>query len=153
MPTPEERLAERGIELPNVPAPAAAYVPFSRSGDLVLTAGQIPVVDGQVQETGKLGGTVSLERGQDLARLCALNILAIAKAAAGSLDAVRVVRLGVFVASTPDFSDQHLVANGASQFLGEILGDAGVHARSAVGVPALPLDVPVEVEAVLEIRP
>ncbi len=153
MPTPEERLAERGIELPNVPAPAAAYVPFSRSGDLVLTAGQIPVVDGQVQETGKLGGTVSLERGQELARLCALNILAIAKAAAGSLDAVRVVRLGVFVASTPDFSDQHLVANGASQFLGEILGDAGVHARSAVGVPALPLDVPVEVEAVLEIRP
>jgi enamine deaminase RidA (YjgF/YER057c/UK114 family) len=149
--SPEEKLAELGIELPEPPAPAAAYVPFARSGALVLTAGQLPVVDGQLPATGKLGAEVDLETGQELARRAAVNILAQAKAAAGDLGFVRVVKLTVFVASDPSFTSQHLVANGASEFLAEVLGEAGVHARSAVGVPVLPLDAPVEIEAILEI--
>jgi enamine deaminase RidA (YjgF/YER057c/UK114 family) len=151
MTTPEERLAELGITLPEAPPPAAAYVPFVRTGDLVLTAGQLPVRDGALPATGKLGGEVDLATGQELARQCAVNILAQARAAAGDLAGVRVVKLTCFVASTPDFTEQHLVANGASEFLGEVLGDAGVHARSAVGVPVLPLDAPVEIEAILEL--
>lgn len=151
MPTPEERLAELGIDLPEPPAPAAAYVPWVRTGDLVLTAGQLPLVDGTLPTTGKLGGEVTLEEGQELARQAAVNILAQARAAAGALDGVRVVKLTCFVASTPDFTQQHLVANGASEFLGDVLGDAGRHARSAVGVPVLPLDSPVEIEAILEL--
>lgn len=151
MPTPEERLAELGIELPEPPAPAAAYVPWVRSGDLVLTAGQLPLVDGSLPATGKVGGQVSLEQAQELARQAAVNILAQARAAAGTLDSVRVLKLTCFVASTPDFTEQHLVANGASEFLGDVLGDAGRHARSAVGVPVLPLDSPVEIEAILEV--
>lgn len=149
---PEERLAELGIELPTPPAPAAAYVPYVQSGDLVFTAGQLPVVEGELPATGKLGGEVSLERGQELARQAAINILAQARAAAGDLGRVRVVKITCFVASTPDFTEQHLVANGASEFLGDVLGDAGRHARSAVGVPVLPLDSPVEIEAILELR-
>lgn len=151
MTTPEERLAELGIELPEPPAPAAAYVPYVRTGDLVLTAGQLPLVDGGLPATGKLGAEISLEQGQQLARQAAVNVLAQARAAAGDLSRVRVVKLTCFVASTPDFTEQHLVANGASEFLGDVLGDAGRHARSAVGVPVLPLDSPVEIEAVLEI--
>ena len=151
MATPEDTLAELGITLPEAPAPAAAYVPFARTGSLVLTAGQLPVVDGKLPATGKLGAEVDLETGQQLARQAAINILAQAKAAAGDLAQVRVVKLTCFVASDPSFTQQHLVANGASEFLGEVLGEAGVHARSAVGVPVLPLDAPVEIEAILEI--
>lgn len=151
MSTPEERLAELGIELPDPPAPAAAYVSWVRTGDLVLTAGQLPLVDGSLPLTGKLGAGVSLEQGQDLARRAAVNILAQARAAAGELTRVRVLKLTCFVASAPDFTEQHLVANGASEFLGDVLGDAGRHARSAVGVPVLPLDSPVEIEAILEL--
>lgn len=151
MTAPEDKLAELGIELPEAPAPAAAYQPFAKSGSLVLTAGQLPVVDGKLPATGKLGAGVDLETGQQLARQCAINILAQAKAAAGDLAQVRVVKLTCFVASDPSFTEQHLVANGASNFLGEVLGDNGVHARSAVGVPVLPLDAPVEIEAILEL--
>lgn len=149
--TPEQRLADRGIELPAAPAPAAAYQPYVRSGPTVFTAGQLPLVDGSLPATGKLGGALTTEQGADLARQAAVNILAQAKAAAGDLAQVRVLKLTVFVASTPEFTEQHLVANGASEFLGDILGDAGTHARSAVGVAVLPLDSPVEVEAILEI--
>lgn len=147
-----DRLAALGLELPDVPTPAAAYQPWRRAGDLVFTAGQLPVVDGALPRTGKLGAELTTADGAELARTAALNVLAAAAAAAGDLDRVRVVKLTVFVASTPDFVEQHLVANGASELIGEVLGDEGIHARSAVGVPALPLDAPVEVEAVLEVR-
>lgn len=146
-----QRLHDLGEVLPEVPAPAAAYVPYRQVGDLVYTSGQLPVVDGALPLTGKVGADVTLEQAQPLARRCALNILAIGAAAAGDLDDVQVVKLTVFVASDPSFSQQHLVANGASEFLGEVLGEAGVHARAAVGVPVLPLDSPVEVEAILRI--
>lgn len=149
--TPEQRLAELGVELPPAPAPAAAYQPYARSGGWVFTAGQLPLVDGALAATGKLGDGLTTEQGADLARQAALNLLAQARAAAGGLAAVRLIKLTVFVASTPGFTEQHLVANGASDFLGEVLGQAGAHARSAVGVAVLPLDSPVEVEAVFEI--
>lgn len=147
----DDRLAELGIELPEPPAPAAAYRAWTRAGALVFTAGQLPVVDGELQATGRLGAELDTARGAELARTAAVNILAVARAAAGSLDAVRTVKLTVFVASTPQFVEHHLVANGASELLAEVLGERGVHARSAVGVAALPLDSPVEVEAVLEV--
>lgn len=150
---PEDRLAELGVELPEPPEPAAVYAPSRKAGDLLFTAGQLPVVDGALPETGKLGSSLTTHQGEELARTAAINLLAVAKAAAGGeLRRVRVVKLTVFVASAPDFVEQHLVANGASRFLGEVLGDEGVHARSAVGVPVLPLDSPVEVEAVFELR-
>jgi enamine deaminase RidA (YjgF/YER057c/UK114 family) len=150
--TPEERLAVAGIVLPEAPPPAASYVPWVRTGDLVLTAGQIPVVSGSPVATGKVGAELTLEDAQAAARTCAINVLAQLKAAVGELSAVRrLVKITVFVASDPSFTDQHLVANGASDLLGEILGDAGAHARSAVGVAVLPLDVPVEVEAIAEV--
>jgi enamine deaminase RidA (YjgF/YER057c/UK114 family) len=151
--TPESRLAELGIELPAAPPPAAAYVPWVRSGDLVFTAGQIPVVDGRPTHVGIVGAGVSLEQAQDAARRCAVNVLAQVRAAVGELSAVRrVVKLTVFVASDPGFTEQHLVANGASELVGQVFeGDAGRHARSAVGVAVLPLGVPVEVEAVVEV--
>lgn len=150
--TPEERLESLGLPLPPAPAAAAAYKPWSASGNLVMTAGQLPVVDGELPHTGKVGGEVSLAQAEKLARQAAVNILAQAKDAAGELSRVRVVKLTCFVASTPDFTQQHLVANGASELLAEVLGEDGRHARSAVGVPVLPLDSPVEIEAVLEIR-
>jgi len=146
-----DRLRDLGEQLPAVPPPAAAYTPFTRVGDLVYTSGQLPVVEGALPMTGKVGAEVTLELAQPLARRCALNVLAIGAEAAGDLDRIRVVKLTVFVASDPSFTEQHLVANGASEFLGEVLGDAGVHARSAVGVAVLPLDAPVEVEAILQI--
>lgn len=149
---PSARLEELGLELPEVPAPAAAYRPTARAGDLVLTAGQLPLVDGALSTTGKLGD-LSTEEGAELARTAALNVLAAAASAAGSLDRVRIVKLTVFVASDPAFTEQHLVANGASELLGEVLGERGVHARSAVGVASLPLGAPVEVEAVVEVMP
>jgi enamine deaminase RidA (YjgF/YER057c/UK114 family) len=148
---PEDRLAELGIELPEPPSPAAAYVPFVRTGSYVFTAGQLPLLDGELPATGKLGAEVDLETGQELARRASINILAQAKAAAGDLARVRVLKLTCFVASDPSFTEQHLVANGASEFLGDVLGDRGVHARSAVGVAVLPLDAPVEIEAILEL--
>lgn len=147
------RLSALGLTLPRVPAPAAAYQPWSASGDLVFTAGQLPLVGGALQGSGRLGEELSTSEGAGLARLAALNLLAVGSAAFGSLEAFRVVKVVVFVASDDDFHEQHLVADGASQLFGEVLGDAGVHARSAVGVPALPLDAPVEVEAVLERLP
>lgn len=148
--TPTERLAALGLTLPPVPAPAAAYQPWSTQGGVVYTAGQLPLVGGSLPRTGRLGAELTTAEGAAEARVAALNLLAVAAAALGSLDVVRVVKLVVFVASTPEFHEQHLVANGASELLGEVLGPEGVHARSAVGVAALPLGAPVEMEAVLE---
>ncbi len=147
-----DRLAELGLTLPPAPSPAAAYVPAVVSGGQVVTAGQLPVVDGTLEVTGRCGDEVDTEGARQLARTAALNLLAVASAAVdGDLDRLRLVKLVVFVASTPDFHEQHLVANGASQLLADVLGDAGVHARSAVGVAALPMDAPVEIEGVFEI--
>jgi len=150
----EARLAELGITIPEVVPPLAAYQPAARTGNLVFTAGQLPARDGEMLAIGKLGANVSEEQGYACARQCALNALAAIRAEIGSLDdIVRVVKAVVFVASTPDFTGQPKVANGASELLGEVFGESGKHARSAVGVTALPLDVPVEVELVVEIRP
>jgi enamine deaminase RidA (YjgF/YER057c/UK114 family) len=150
--TPEQRLAELGLSVPEVVAPLAAYAPTARTGSLVFTAGQLPARDGVMLATGKLGAEVSEEEGYACARQCALNALAAIKAEIGELSAIkRVVKAVVFVASTPDFTAQPKVANGASELLGEVFGDAGKHARSAVGVSVLPLDVPVEVELIVEV--
>lgn len=149
----EAKLAELGIEIPQVVPPLAAYVPALRTGNLVFTAGQLPARDGEMIAIGKVGGEVTEEQGYECARQCALNALAAIKAEIGSLDDItRVVKAVVFVASTPDFTGQPKVANGASEFLAEVFGDAGKHARSAVGVTALPLDVPVEVELIVEVK-
>ena len=148
----EQRLAELGITVPEVVPPVAAYVPAVRTGNLIYTSGQLPARDGEMIAVGKLGGAVDEEAGYECARQCALNALAAIKAEIGSLDQVkRVVKAVVFVASTPEFTGQPKVANGASEFLGEVFGEAGKHARSAVGVPVLPLDVPVEVELIVEV--
>ncbi|MDX1510426.1 MAG: RidA family protein [Nitriliruptorales bacterium] len=149
MSTALERLAARGLLLPPVPEPAAAYRPWTRAGDLVFTAGQLPTRDGALAATGLLGRDLATAEGQALAELAALNLLAVANAACDGLEDVRVVKLTVFVASAPSFTEQHLVANGASQLLADVLGERGRHARSAVGVPCLPLHAPVEVEAIL----
>jgi enamine deaminase RidA (YjgF/YER057c/UK114 family) len=150
--TPEQRLAELGLSVPEVVAPLAAYAPTARTGSLVFTAGQLPARDGVMLATGKLGAEVSEEEGYACARQCALNALGAIKAEIGELSAIkRVVKAVVFVASTPDFTAQPKVANGASELLGEVFGDAGKHARSAVGVSVLPLDVPVEVELIVEV--
>lgn len=146
-----DRLAELGLELPPVAKPVAAYVPAVVTGNLVFTAGQLPFVSGTLAATGKFGAALVAEDGAALARICVLNALAAAESVIGSLDRVtRVVKVVAFVASTPDFTAQPAVANGASELLGQIFGDAGQHARSAVGVPVLPLDSPVEVELILE---
>jgi enamine deaminase RidA (YjgF/YER057c/UK114 family) len=150
----EDRLAELGLTLPDVPAPVAAYTPAVRTGDLVFTSGQVPTVDGKVVATGKVGAEVDAADAQEYARICALNALAAVKALVGDLDKVRrVVKVVGFVASAPDFTGQPGVINGASELLNQVFGDAGVHARSAVGVAALPLDVPVEVEILVEVDP
>lgn len=147
------RLAELGIALPPVPAPVAAYVPAVRVGDLVHTSGQLPFVDGALVATGRVGAAVDEEEAARAARIAALNALAAAAEAAGGIDALeRVVKVTVFVASTDDFHAQPAVANGASHLIGEVFGSAGTHARSAVGVGALPLDAPVEVELVAAVR-
>jgi enamine deaminase RidA (YjgF/YER057c/UK114 family) len=152
----ESRLAELGITLPDVAVPVAAYVPAVRSGSYVYTAGQLPFVDGALPTTGKVGagdGLVDPEAAADLARTCALNALAAVRSVVGSLDDVaRVVKVTGFVASDPSFTGQPGVVNGASTVLAEIFGDAGVHARSAVGVAVLPLDAPVEVELIVELK-
>jgi enamine deaminase RidA (YjgF/YER057c/UK114 family) len=150
--TPEERLAAMGLTVPQVATPVAAYVPAVRSGSYVFTSGQLPMRDGQLIQTGKVGGEVTQEEAVDCARQCALNALAAVRAEIGELAAVkRVVKVVAFVASTPDFTGQPLVANGVSELLGEVFGDIGRHARSAVGVPVLPLDAPVEVELIVEV--
>ena len=150
--TAADRLRELGLELPPVATPAGDYVPAVRSGSLVFTSGQLPMVDGQLAAVGKVGALVTPEQAKDLARTCALNALAAVDALVGLDSVVRVVKVTGFVASTPDFTGQPGVLNGASELLGQVLGDAGVHARSAVGVAALPLDAPVEVELVVEVR-
>ncbi len=152
MGTPEERLAELGIELPTVAPPVAAYVPALRSGNYVYTSGQLPMVNGSLVRTGKVGAEVDADTAKDLARTCALNALAAVKSVVGELSAItRVVKVVGFVASAPDFTGQPLVINGASELLGDVFGEIGRHARSAVGVAVLPLDAPVEVEIVVEV--
>ena len=151
--TIESRLAEMGVVLPAAAAPAANYLPYAQAGNLLLTAGQLPLKDGKLTASGLLGRDLDTAAGRDAARQCAINILAQVKAATGDLGRLkRIVKISVFVASTPDFTEQHLVANGASDFLAEALGEAGKHARSAVGMAALPLDAPVEIEAICEIE-
>ncbi|CAL9515228.1 RidA family protein [Streptomyces albus] len=148
----EEKLAELGLTLPETATPAGAYVPALRTGPYVYTAGQLPLVSGTLPTTGKVGAEVTPEEAKDLARTAALNALAAVKSVAGDLDRVaRVVKVTGFVASAPDFTGQPGVINGASELLGEVLGDKGVHARSAVGVAVLPLDAPVEVELQVEL--
>ena len=148
----EDRLAELGLTLPDVVAPLAAYVPALRSGSYVFTSGQLPMVDGKLPLTGKVGAEVSAEDAKELARTCALNGLAAVKSVIGDLDRIkRVVKVTGFVASAPDFTGQPGVVNGASELLGEVLGPKGVHARSAVGVAVLPLDSPVEVDFQVEL--
>lgn len=147
-----ERLSELGIELPPVAKPLAAYVPARRVGDQVWSSGQLPVVDGALAQTGKLGAEVSTEQGVALARTAVLNALAAVASQAGGIDHVKqILKLTVFVASAPDFIGQPAVANGASELVGEIFGNAGVHVRSAVGVAVLPIDAPVEIEMVAEV--
>ena len=150
--TPEERLAEAGHVVPDVVPPVAAYVPAVRSGSYVYTSGQLPMRDGQLIRVGKVGAEVTADEARECAERCALNALAAVKAEVGSLSKVaRVVKIVTFVASTPDFTGQPQVANGASELLGLAFGETGRHARSAVGVPVLPLDAPVEVEIIVEV--
>jgi enamine deaminase RidA (YjgF/YER057c/UK114 family) len=150
---PEARLRELGLELPAVPEPAAAYIPATRAGSLIFTAGQLPFEEGELRKTGKVGAAVSVEEAYEAARLCALNALAAAAAEAGGLNGIsRVVKVTGFVASAPDFNLQPQVINGASELLGEVFGEAGLHARSAVGVAELPLGAPVEVELIVELE-
>lgn len=152
MPAPSDRLHELGYELPQVPAPAGSYVPAIRARDLIFTAGQLPFKDGDLFMRGKVGEAVAVEEAQEAARLCALNALAAASAEAGSLDEIsRIVKVTGFVASAAGFNGQPQVLNGASDFLGEVFGEKGLHARSAVGVAELPLDSPVEVEIIVEV--
>lgn len=150
----EAKLAELGLTLPEVVPPLATYQPAVRSGVYVYTAGQLPMVAGSLPVTGKVGAEVSAEQAKELAATCALNALAAVKSVIGDLDRiVRVVKVVGFVASAPDFTAQPGVLNGASELLGAVLGDKGVHARSAVGVAVLPLDAPVEVEIQVEVEP
>jgi enamine deaminase RidA (YjgF/YER057c/UK114 family) len=146
-----DRLRELGLSLPSVVPPVAAYVPAIRTGNLVYTSGQLPMVDGELPAVGKVGAQVTSEQGKDLARTCALNALAAIDALVGIDNVVRVVKVVGFVASMPDFTGQPGVINGASELLGEVFGDGGQHARSAVGVAVLPLDAPVEVELIVEV--
>ncbi|MEV8018852.1 RidA family protein [Streptomyces sp. NPDC086554] len=148
----DARLAELGLTLPEVVPPLATYQPAVQSGVYVYTSGQLPMVEGKLPVTGKVGAEVTPEEAKDLARTCALNALAAVKSLVGDLDRVaRVVKVVGFVASAPDFTGQPGVINGSSELLGEVLGDKGVHARSAVGVAVLPLDAPVEVEIQVEL--
>jgi enamine deaminase RidA (YjgF/YER057c/UK114 family) len=152
MSTPEEKLAELGLSVPEVAKPVAAYVPAVRSGNFVFTSGQLPMRSGELMATGKVGGEVTAEEATACAQQCALNAIAAVKAEIGDLSLVRrIVKVVAFVASTPDFTGQPQVANGASELFGTVFGEAGVHARSAVGVPVLPLDSPVEVEILVEV--
>ncbi len=147
----ERRLAELGLELPGVVAPVAAYQPAVVSGNYVYTSGQLPMVKGELPAVGKVGAGVSPEQAKELAATCALNALAAVKSVIGDLDRVkRIVKVVGFVSSDAEFTGQPAVVNGASELLGQVFGDAGTHARSAVGVAVLPLDAPVEVELIAE---
>ena len=152
MGSPEEKLAELGLAVPSVAKPIAAYVPAVRSGAHVFTSGQLPMREGELMFAGKVGGEVTAEEAKQCAEQCALNAIAAVKAQIGDLSLVkRIVKVVCFVASTPDFTGQPGVANGASELFGAVFGDAGVHARSAVGVSVLPLDAPVEIELTVEV--
>lgn len=149
---PTSRLRDLGYELPEVPTPAGSYVPATRAGRLIFTAGQLPLKGGALEYEGKLGNDINVEDAQKAAQLCALNALAAAAAEAGSLDDVaRIVKVTGFVASAEGFNRQPEVVNGASNFIGEVFGDAGLHSRSAVGVAELPMNAPVEVEIIVEL--
>jgi enamine deaminase RidA (YjgF/YER057c/UK114 family) len=151
--TPEERLHALGLMLPSPPKPAAYYLPYKRVGDQLWISGQIAVRGGSLVHEGLVGGDVDLEGAQECARACAINLITQAKEALGELSRVKqIVKISVFVASKGGFSDQHLVANGASELLAQVFGEAGRHARSAVGVASLPLNSPVEIEAVFEVQ-
>jgi enamine deaminase RidA (YjgF/YER057c/UK114 family) len=148
----EQKIIDLGLVLPETAKPLAAYIPAVQSGNLVFTSGQLPMINGSLAETGKVGGSVSPERAKELATVCALNALAAVKTVIGDLDKIkRVVKVVGFVSSAPEFSGQPGVVNGASEFLGEVFGEKGVHARSAVGVAVLPLDAPVEIELIVEV--
>jgi enamine deaminase RidA (YjgF/YER057c/UK114 family) len=152
-PDPETRLRELGLKLPAVPEPGGAYVPATRTGNLIFTAGQLPFEAGELSTTGKVGDAVPVEEAYRAARLCALNALAAAAAEAGGLDRIRrIVKVTGFVASIQGFNAQPQVINGASELIGEVFGEVGLHARSAVGVAELPLDAPVELELVAELK-
>ena len=154
MTLPSQRLTDLGLNLPPVPTPVAAYVPAVRVGDLIYSAGQLPTVDGRLIATGKVGAELGVEEAAGCARVAALNAVAAVAAEAGGVDAVlQVIKVLVFVSSEPHFTGQPQVGNGASQLLGEIFGDSGRHARSAVGVAVLPLDAPVEVELIVRAEP
>ncbi len=141
-----------GFSLPETAKPLAAYIPAVQSGNLVFTSGQLPMIAGSLAETGKVGGSVSPERAKELATVCALNALAAVKTVVGDLDKIkRIVKVVGFVSSAPEFSGQPAVVNGASEFLGGVFGEKGIHARSAVGVAVLPLDAPVEIELIVEV--
>jgi enamine deaminase RidA (YjgF/YER057c/UK114 family) len=149
----EKRLGDLGIALPVAAAPAANYVPFVRSGNLLFPSGQLPIKDGKLAFTGLLGRDLDTAKGQEAAKWCAVNVLAQAKAALGDLENIRrLVKINVYVASSPDFTEQHLVGNGSSDLFATVLGERGRHARVAVGMAALPLNAAVEVEAVLEVE-
>jgi enamine deaminase RidA (YjgF/YER057c/UK114 family) len=151
--SPDERLAALGLTLPPVVVPLAAYVPAVKSGTIVYTAGQLPMADGQLLSSGKVGAEVGTAEAAALARTCALNALAAAASAAGGLSSIkRIIKLTGYVASAPDFTGQAQVVNGASELLLDVFGDAGRHARSAVGTAVLPLNAPVEVELIVETR-
>ena len=152
MSTPEERRAELGLEVPEVSPPVAVYIPAVRSGNHVFTSGQLPMRAGELMATGIVGAGVTEEEAYACAQQCALNAIAAINAELGDLSLVkRVVKVVVFVASSPDFTAQPKVANGASELFGTVFAEAGVHARSAVGVAVLPLDAPVEVEVMVEV--
>jgi len=152
MSSPEQRLAELGLEVPDVVKPVAAYVPAVSSGNHVFTSGQLPMREGRLISAGKVGGEVTAEEAVECARQCALNALAAVRAEIGDLSRItKIVKVVAFVASAPDFTGQPGVANGASELFGEVFGDLGRHARSAVGVAVLPLDAPVEAELVVEV--
>jgi enamine deaminase RidA (YjgF/YER057c/UK114 family) len=149
----EERIKQLGLILPEMAAPVAAYVPFAKVDKMIFTAGQIAIVKGELKYKGKLGREISLEQGYESAKICALNALAAVKRAAGTLDNVeRIVKITGFVNSTDDFTDQPRVMNGASELVKEIFGEAGLHARSAIGVNALPLGASVEVELIVKLK-
>ena len=149
----EVKLKEKGITIPEAPKPLASYIPAIQIGNLVFTAGQVPLVEGKLKYEGKVGTDVSLEDGQNAAEQCAVNCLSVIKSVVGSLDNIeRIVKLTVFVASSEGFTDQPKVANGASDFIVEVFGEQGKHVRSAVGVSELPLNAPVEIEMIVQVK-
>jgi enamine deaminase RidA (YjgF/YER057c/UK114 family) len=149
----EEKIKKMGITIPEVVKPLAAYIPAMQVGNLVMTSGQVPISEGKVKYAGKVGKDLSEEEGKEAAKLCALNCLSAIKSIIGSLDNIKkVVKLTVFVSSADGFTAQPIVANGASEFIGEIFGEAGKHVRSAVGVSELPLNSAVEIEMIVQVN-